>query len=126
MSSVPPSVPAPIQQLEVLLDRLAEALTADHPDQLDRICRELRDFSVNLARSGAARHWSQSPEVRQRLALVAQRFAQSRELLAKRAAVVDMALQSLMPSDQASAYGKPTGAANGWSTRPGSHTSLKA
>lgn len=126
MSSVPLTAHAPLQQLEVLLDRLAVALMAENADQLDQTCRELRDLSVHLARSGVAKQWAQSPEIRQRLALVAQRFAQSRELLAKRAAVVDMALQALVPTERASAYGKPTGAANAWAARPGSHTSIKA
>jgi len=126
MPSAPHPAHAPIQQMEALLDRLVLALTTEQADQLDQTCRELRDLSVHLARSGVAKQWAQSPEVRQRLSLVAQRFAQSRELLAKRAAVVDMALQALVPTEQASAYGKPIGAANGWTARPGSHTSFKA
>lgn len=102
-----PRIPDLLALAEERSQRLSAALLAGAPDQTAVLSSDLHQVvqALNASLQTGAARASLDPRSRQRLRRLGQEMAQQREACLRRSAVVDRALQSLMPASQSATYG---------------------
>lgn len=114
-----------IEPLMQIFDRVSQSLVSGDPDSLEAACADLRRELAAWQQVSPAALKAQ-PAVTQKLQQLGALLSQQRAALARRSALVNRTLQSLLPAEQAAAYGAGTGVTGRGSHRAGAYTSLKA
>jgi len=105
---------AALTDVELQLDRLREALTAQDPDAAERMAAELRRaLTASMDRfAQAARRGVVPPAIRRRLAVASGQVAAQREALARATSALDQALEILIPRPTPASVYSSTGGAS--------------
>lgn len=114
-----------LEGLAQLFDQVSQALISGDPQALEGACTALRNELAAWTDTPPDVLKSQ-PMVAQKLKQLGALLGQQRAVLARRSALVDRTLQSLLPAEQAAAYGIGQGSAIRGAHRAGAYTSLKA
>lgn len=100
-----------LSQVEDQVAQLTQALATPGPDALVAVTgalqRALQDFARLAQQVRAQTAWDAA--TRQRVKALAANLAMQRESIARRSALTDLALKSLMPSVQTDTYAAPMG-----------------